>query len=727
MEDLPGFGREEFVKVSRRSGPPVYAGAMPTEPRAPTAADPVTDEYEFGPFRLDAARRSLYRGEAFVPLTPKAAEMLLLLVEQAGRVVTKEQLFERAWPGVIVEEGTLANNISALRKVLDAGFEGDGPIATVARRGYRFTAPVRTLPDGAAAPLAAAPAAARRDTVLLGDIENRTGDEVFDGTLRQALLLHLAQSPFLDIVPERNVRTALQAMQRPLETPVTGDAALEIAQRTGAGASITGSIHVLGDDYVIGITALAPETGEILVAEQARAHGKAEVLKALDDAAMSVRGKLGESLASVSRFSSRFDEVATASLDALKAYTIGRREWMHRGDAAVIPHQLRAIELDPGFASAHSLLGIAYSNMGQTLRANEHIAKAYELRERASERERRRIEANYHHIVRGDLQRALDAYLTAMRNYPRDDAQRTNVANLYMMLGQWDAALEVAERIGATNIDFSNLAIVQMALGRHDDARRTLEAAFARNIDAYYLRLDAYQEAFLRGDDEAMRRHFDAVAGRAGEEDFLIAAQADTEAYFGRVERSRELTERAAASALRAGSEETSAAWLAEAALREAEMGLPEHAVRWANAALERSSGREVRCISAYALARSGSASPAESIAASLDADYPEDTLIQRYWLPCIRAALALAGADWAAAVRLLEQAESMELGISVPFESGFAIPAYLRGVALRAGGRNAEAAREFAKIESRPGLLKNFVIHPLAVKASLCLGRAPE
>jgi DNA-binding winged helix-turn-helix (wHTH) protein/tetratricopeptide (TPR) repeat protein len=685
---------------------------MPTEPAGPSTAPPAAEaapaEYEFGPFRLDAVRKALYRGEEFIALKPKAVEMLVLLVEEAGRVVTKEQLFERAWPGVVVEEGTLANNVSALRKALDPGFAGEGPIATVARRGYRFTAAVRPVSR-------ASPAAAGRDTVLVGDIENRTGDAVFDGTLKQALLLHLAQSPFLEIVPERKVRTVLQAMQRPVETVVTGDEALEIAQRTGAGAAITGSIHALGEDYVIGITALAPETGEILLAEQARARGKGEVLKALDGAAMSVRARLGESRASLSRFSESFDEVATASLEALKAYGIGRREWMYRGDAAAIPHELRAIELDPGFASAHSLLGLAYGNLGQTLRAREHIGKAYELRGRASERERRRIEANYYQAVHGDLQRTLDAYLALVRTYPRDAAQRTNTANTYMMLGQWEAALEMARDLEPSNVDFSNLAIIQLALGRHDEARKTLETAFASNIDAYYLRLDAYQEAFLRGDDEAMRRHFDAVAGRAGEEDFLIAAQADTEAYFGRVEGSRELTELAAASALRAGAEETSAAWLAEAALREAEMGFPARAVEWASRALERCEGRDVRCISSYALARSGEAAGAEAIAAALDRGHPEDTLVQRYWLPCIRAALSLAGGDWAGAVRLLGQAEPMELGLNVPFESGFAIPAYLRGLAYRAGGKTAEAARELAKITSRPGLLKNFVIYPLA------------
>jgi DNA-binding winged helix-turn-helix (wHTH) protein/tetratricopeptide (TPR) repeat protein len=703
---------------------------MPTEPAAPSvapaAAEAPAAEYEFGPFRLDAQRRALYRGGEFVPLTPKAGEMLVLLVEEAGRVVTKEQLFQRAWPGVIVEEGTLANNISALRKVLDPGFEGDGPIATVARRGYRFTAPVRASSSGPGAagvlsPPAPSPRANRPDTVLLGDIENRTGDAVFDGTLRQALLLHLAQSPFLEVVSERKVRTSLQSMQRPMETPVVGEVALEIAQRTGAGAAITGSIHAFGDEYMIGITALEPEAGDILVAEQARAHGRSEVLKAIDAAALALRAKLGESLASVSRFSARFDDVATPSLEALKAYTIGRREWLHRGDAAAIDHQERAIELDPGFASAHSALAIACNNLGRTLRASEHMRKAYDLRDRASDRERRRIEASYHLIVTGNLHSALDAYIAAMRVYPRDGLIPANAADLYMSLGQWESALQVMQgstELETTNVTCSNLAIIQMALGRQDEARRTLESAFARNIDAYYLRLDAYQEAFLRGDDEAMRRHFDAVVGRPGEEDFLFAAQADTEAYFGRVERSREFTERAALSALRAGADEASAIWIAQGALREVEMGFPEQAIAAAQSALERSPGRHVRCICAYALARSGDRATAERIAGELDAEHPEETAVQHYWLPSIRAAVALDARDPASALRALERAESIELGRTVPFEGGFMIPAYLRGLVLRAAARHEEAAREFAKIESRPGLVKNFVTYPLAVRA---------
>jgi tetratricopeptide (TPR) repeat protein len=514
-------------------------------------------------------------------------------------------------------------------------------------------------------------------------------------------------------------------VQRPPDTPIVGEVALEICQRTGASAAITGSIHVLGDDYVIGITTLDGETGVIIASEQARAHGKGEVLKALDAAAASLRAKLGESLASVSRLSAKLEEMATASLDALKALTIGRRVGLERGDAAAIPHMIHAIELDPNFATAHSFLGTAYMNMGQTVHANEHMIKAYELRDRVPERERRRIESNYHTIVTGNLHRALDAYGSSLRTYPRDGTVRTNSASLYMSLGQWEKALEMGEpalQMEPTSVTHSNLAIIQMALGRHAEARKTIDSAFARGINAYYLRLDAYQEAFLRGDDEAMRRHFDVVAGREGEEDFLIAAQADTEAYFGRVERSRELASRAAESALMATGPETSAVWLAQSALREAELGFSGHAIAAANLALERSAGRFVRSIAAYALARAGDRAVAEQVASQLAREHPEDTPVQRYWLPSIRGALAFASGDWTNAVRALDPAESMELALVQPFEGGFAIPAYLRGMAYVAAGRPAEASREFAKIESRPGVLKNFVIHALATRARAAL-----
>ena len=506
-----------------------------------------------------------------------------------------------------------------------------------------------------------------------------------------------------------------------MDTPVVGDVALEICQRTGAAAAITGTIHSLGDDYMIGIVAVDGNTGDLLVTEQARAHGKGEVLKALDSSALDLRAKLGESLASVKRFSVAFDEVATSSLEALKAYTIGRREWNERGDTAAIPHQQRAIELDPNFASAHSALAIALGNMGEHVRAQEHIKKGYALRDRVGQRESNRIVATYHHLITGDLHKSLDSLDVWAKNYPRDGVPHLNSGSHCMTLGQWEKALAMTERaMHAENsiITHSNHAIILMALGRYDDARRTIEAPLARGVDSYYLRLDAYQEAFLRGDDEAMRRHYDMVMGRQGEEDFLIASQAETEAYFGRLDRARELTERAAESALRAGTSETSATWLAVAAVREVETGFSERAMALGDRALNRSSGIYVRSIAGYALARAGDRTVADQIMRDLDRDRPHDTIVQRYWLPSMRAAQALYAGDWQAAVRALEQAESLELGLTVPLEGGLAIPAYLRGLAYAQGGKRDLAAREFAKIEARPGVVKNFVIHPQAVKA---------
>src|SRR4029079_3362545 len=291
---------------------------MPSEQSSPPRVQAGL-HYEFGPFRFDAARRALYRDGEFQPLTPKAAELLFVLLEEAGRVVTKEQLLERVWPGVVVQVCGSATTISALRRVLGPGFGGDAPIATIPRRGYRYAGDVRRSDDNEALkksaaappPIVKPPQNGARDLILVADIENKTGDPVFDETIKQALLLHLAQSPFLDLVTERKVDTMLGYMRKQ-GAAVVGDVALEICQRTGAKAAITGSIFAIGDDYVIGLQAIHGERGDILLAEQSRARGKGEVLKALDNAAIGLRTKLGESLASVTRYFQKFHEGGTS-------------------------------------------------------------------------------------------------------------------------------------------------------------------------------------------------------------------------------------------------------------------------------------------------------------------------------------------------------------------------------------------------------------------------------
>jgi len=698
---------------------------MPTDSAAPPRNASAVS-YEFGPFRLDAATRALYRGDAFIPLTPKAAETLLALVEDAGRVVTKEQLLERVWPGVVVEEGGIANNISALRKILDGAFGGDGPIATVARRGYRFTAEVRAHAGeaparAAAAPapsaLPAAPAATVSDTYLVCDFDNRTGDPIFDGTLREALALHLAQSPHVEVLTERRVHSVLGLMGRQGER-VLGDVAMEVCIRANAAAAITGTIFALGDEYVIGLQAVDPNDGAVRVTEQARARGRNEVLSALDHAAIGLRTKLGESTVSVQRFGRFIDEVATTSLEALKAYTMGREQWLLHGEAAAKPHQLRAIELDPEFASAYSALALACNNMGQTLEAHRYMQKAYDLRERVAEHERLRLEATYHSLITGDLFKGLDPHRLWVRMRPKDYTAIGNLGNSYASLGQWDKALECAQRSeegDSTNVSTSNLAIALMAVGRASDARAVLERGFAQGYDTFYLHLDAYQEAFLRGDAETMRRHVAAVAGRGGEEDYLIAAEADTAAFHGQYARARDLTHRAIDSARRADSAEMAATWAAQGALREVEVGEREQALSGATFALETAPGRIVRGMVAYVYARAGDAERALRVGEALAREFPQDTIANRYWLPCMHAAIAMRAGDWKAAIDALETGAAAELGLTVPFEGGFMYPAFLRGQALLAAGRPEAAAREFMKIVERPGLIKNFVLFPLA------------
>jgi len=510
-------------------------------------------------------------------------------------------------------------------------------------------------------------------------------------------------------------------MQRP-DAPVMGDVALEICQRAGAKAAITGSIFQLGNDYVIGLLALNGDSGDILVTEQARAHGKDEVLAALDRAALGLRTKLGESLASVTHYCRPFDEIGTASLEALKAYAQGRMQWFYHGEMAAKSYQLRAIELDPNFVSAYSALALACINMGHTLEGNAYMRKAFDLRDRATERERVRIEAGYHTMVSGDLFRGIDAHRTWENVYPKDVTAAINLTNVCMLVGQWDKAVAAAMRAYSREQDMisvSNLAICLFATGRHEEASAAIAGAFARGQDAFVLHLDAYHGAYLRGDEAAMRAHVEAVMGREAEEDFLIAAQADTEACHGRFRRARDLSRRAVESARRANSLEVAALWEAEAALREAEIGVHDLARAGGAAALELgpATGRTVQGMAALALARGGNHKRAQEQVDMLAESYPQDTLINRYWIPCVRAALAMASKDWKAALDALEESSGVELSQTQPLEGGLMYPPYLRGLSLLEAQRPEEAAREFQKIIDRPGLVKNFVIHPLAIR----------
>jgi Flp pilus assembly protein TadD len=437
------------------------------------------------------------------------------------------------------------------------------------------------------------------------------------------------------------------------------------------------------------------------------------VLKALDNSVAALRTKLGESLASVQKFSTPIEEATTTSLEALKAYSQGRQISIQKGVVAALPFYQHALELDPNFALADAGLAAAYSNLGQPSRAAEYAKRAYDLRERVSEREKYRIVAAYHQYVTGDLDKANQAYELWRQIYPRDSVPVSHLGANYGMLGQIEKGAEYSEeaiRLESNSfVDYGNLARDYLTLGRTTEARQTVEQALARKLGDVYIRQNLYYVAFVQGDQQTMQRQLAWAAGRTGEEDLLLATHSDTEAYFGLLAKAREFSLRASESARRADAVETAALWQAIAAVREAEFGISDVARRDARAALNLAPGRIVNVQVAFALARAGDLAQAQKIADALDQDFPLDTLIQGYDLPSIRAAIAVSKRDAARALDFLRSA--------IPYELGGAsmLPAYMRGetyLQLREGD---EAAAEFKKIMDHPGLTVNQPTGPLA------------
>jgi eukaryotic-like serine/threonine-protein kinase len=565
-----------------------------------------------------------------------------------------------------------------------------------------------------------------KDTIVLADFDNKTGDPVFDDALKQALAVDLEQSPFLNILSDRKVAATLRLMSHSPDQPVTGEVASELCQRVGSKAMLTGSIAALGNHFVIGLNAINCATGDALVKELAEAPVKEDVLRALGNAATDMRTKLGESLASVQKFATPIEEATTSSLEALKAYSMARRALYTNGDAAALPYYQRALELDPNFALAYRSLAVAYRNLGQSTRASQNANRAFHLRERVSERERYAIDAFYYSLVTGELEKANQVYELWKQSYPRDGQPFGNLGDNFTRLGKWEKALQEAKdafrlepNLAVTN---SNLAWTQLALNRTDEARTTVEQALAHKMDSYFLRLALYQAAFLRGDNGTMQQQVAWASERSGEEDWLLSAQSDTEAYFGRLDKSREFSRGAVDSALRADAKETAALWHVDAALREAEFGNAGSAHHEAVASLALVPGKDIRSGAALSLARAGYATEAERLADSLNRDFPQDTLIQGYWLPAIQAAIELNAKNPAKAMELLKVATPYELGQCEPFQFGMLYPIYLRGHAYLLAHQGNEAAAEFQKIIDRPGIVLNF---PLGALAHVGLGRA--
>jgi len=563
-----------------------------------------------------------------------------------------------------------------------------------------------------------------KDTVVLADFDNKTGDAVFDDALKQALTVELGQSPFITVLSDRKVNQTLHLMGRAPNERITVDVGRELCLRTGSKAVLGGTISNLGSHYLIDLNAVACSTGDALAEEQGEATSKETVLKALSQASSRLRSKLGESLPSVQKFEVPVEATAS-SLEALKNYSMGITVEREKGEAASIPFFKRAIELDPNFALAYGGLATRYANLDQPSLALEYASKAYQLRDRVSEREKLRIAVDYFSAM-GELDKDAQTYELWIANYPRDPVPHNNLGQNYVIMGQYDKALrelQEALRLAPDNvIIYGNLGLVCLYLNRLDEAQATFDEALARQLDSGGLRGNMYSLAFLRGNTAQMEQQLAWVAGKPGDEDPLLSAQSDTEAYYGRLSTARDFSRRAVDSAIRADSKETAALWQVNAALREAEFGNAALAKEGVAAALTLSPGRDVQVLAALTLARIGDTSRAKALIDGLKNNYPSNTMVRLYWLPTINAVLELNKGHSSQAQVFLEAAAPYELGVPQPLEVGTLYPAYVRGQAYLQANNGAAAVAEFQKVLDHRGIVQNFVTASLA---HLQIGRA--
>jgi serine/threonine protein kinase/Flp pilus assembly protein TadD len=564
-----------------------------------------------------------------------------------------------------------------------------------------------------------------KDTIVLADFDNRTGDPLFDDTLKQALAIQLEQSPFLNVLSDQKVNATLKLMNRQAGGRITQDVAQEICQRTNSKALLAGSIASLGRHYLIGLKAINCRTGDSLGSTQGEAESHEQVVKVLSEAANTLRGGLGESLGSVQKYDKPLDEATTSSLEALQAFTKGTQIAGAQGDQAALPYLQRAVELDPNFARAYASLGASYINLEEPGLAIPNYKKAFDLRNRASERERFYIEGMYYLNVTGELDKAAQVLTESARAYPNDaDAQGYLGLALYQ-LGQWERSATACHGALRLNPDNGVVASVLVAdylcLDRLQEAKAAYEQARARNLENLFPDSVMYVLAFAERDAAGMQRYFDAAMGKPGFEDILLTMRSDVDAYYGRIGKARESSKRASESARDNGAKETAALWQAYAALHEAEFGYAREALQEADAALSVAPGRDVRVLAGMALARAGYTSEANKLADGLSQEFPLDTTVQVYVLPSIRAMLAINRNEGKQALKVLEATSGYEFACPAAFlyTQPPMYPTYLRGQAYLKAGEGQLAVVEFQKVAAF------HYSYPLESLAHLQLGRA--
>jgi DNA-binding winged helix-turn-helix (wHTH) protein/predicted Zn-dependent protease len=741
--------------------------------------------YEFGPFRVDPDRQLLLRENQPVALTPKAFETLLILIRHHREMVSKDDLMKELWPDSFVEEANLSQNIFMLRKALGDTPEAHRYIVTIPGRGYRFATEVRTVArdgdvviashtrsqlvlersiavDDTVPALRAKPphatnrtflvpiiallalaaiavvvfvrrhrsaALGMKDSVLVADFTNTTGDPVFDDTLRRGLIVQLEQSPFLSLVSEDRVRQTLQLMGQPPEARLDASLARQVCERTGSAAILEGSIATLGSQYVLGLRATNCRTGDLIDEEQVQAATKEDALSALSQIATKFRTRIGESLTTVKEHDTPLAEATTSSLEALQAYSIGWRKMSTTGDAAALPFFQRALQLDPKFAMDYASLGRVYGDLGEAALSGENTAKAYDLRDHASDREKFWITASYNMQVKEDLNQAQQICGVWAEIYPRDPMPHVFLSGaIYPVIAKYSQAIAEATKARELDPDFAILYFVLASryqeLGDLEKARQTLLDAEQRKLEIPEFLLEKYDLAFLRENREEMARI--AQLGRAvASADEWLAHQASVLAYSGRAKEARETAQRAADLAQQAGHMEAAALYEASAALWEGFFGDGTRAKQEAKAALALSKDRGVEYGAAFALVLAGDSTYSRQLADDLEQSFPEDTSVQFSYLPALRARLALNQGEPSKAIDLLQKAVPYELGrprSALHANFGALYPIYVRGEAYLALHQGAAAAAEFQKILDHRGIV---VSDPIGALAHLQLGRA--
>jgi serine/threonine protein kinase/tetratricopeptide (TPR) repeat protein len=554
-----------------------------------------------------------------------------------------------------------------------------------------------------------------KDTIVLADFANSTGDPIFDDTLKTALNVSLRQSPFLNVLSDSEVAKTLRLMTRPAGSKLTPEVTRELCQRAGSRAYIAGSIGSLGSEYVLGLKAVNCQSGDLLAQEQVTATSKEKVLDALGAAASKVRTELGESLATVQKFDTRLAEATTSSLEALEEYTQGV---MKKDPAASLPHDLKAVQLDPNFAMAYLAVGQDYLAEAESGRAAEYFTKAFQLRGGTNEREKLMITGDYYENATGELEKGAQTYQEEIDNYPRHSSAYNNLGNVYAALGQYEKAVEAfRQSIALSPGDLGtleNIGNVLLALQRFEDAGKIMHEAQAQKLESNLLQIGLYGLAFLKSDPQGMAEQVAWMNSKPDYENYGFSLDADTAAYGGRLRRARELTQRAAESSVRADNKENAGIWLENEALRESMFGDTVVARRAVADGLKLApTSPGVRVEAALASAMAGDSTRAGSLAQELAKDFPLDTQMQGLWLPTIRAQLALGRKDAAAAISFLQpmvqSGSALELG-QVAFVTNMSClySAYVRGNAYLAAGQGSPAAAEFQKILDHNGIVWN-------------------